>query len=125
MLKRTYLKKEGKCLSRNKKLQSKPKSTERLEEELKEREKQWNFFLEIWKERPHISEVSRLPLGNQPNSCFFDHLLEKSKYPTLKYEKWNIALVTVNEHSAKTNGFPKREHQQLINKAKEKYEQIK
>jgi hypothetical protein len=106
-------------------LQNKPKSPERLQEELLERNKQWNLFLEIWNERPHKSEISGEVLGNQPNSCFFDHLLEKSKYPDIKYEKWNIVLVTIDEHSAKTNGFPKKEHQQLINKAKAKYEKIK
>lgn len=79
------------------------------------------FFLEIWKERPHYSEVSGEYLGESPLSYHFDHLLEKSKYPSLQFEKENIALVTFEEHETKTNGRPLPKHQELINNAKTKF----
>lgn len=56
------------------------------------------FFLEIWKERPHVSEVSGTFLGHEPLSVFFHHILEKEMYPDLKYEKENIILLTLEEH---------------------------
>jgi hypothetical protein len=51
----------------------------------------------------------------------FDHLLEKSKHPELKYEKENIILVTFEEHEKKTNGFPDEKHKELIEVAKQKF----
>ena len=58
-----------------------------------------NFFLEIWKERKHYSEVSGAPLGSEALSTFFHHILPKSKYPELAYEKSNIILLTLDEHT--------------------------
>ena len=58
-----------------------------------------NFFLEIWKERKHYSEVSGDYLGKEPLSTFFHHILPKSKYPDLEYDKSNIILLTLDEHT--------------------------
>jgi hypothetical protein len=58
-----------------------------------------NFFLEIWKERKHYSEVSENYLGKEPLSTFFHHILPKSKYPDLEYDKSNIILLTLDEHT--------------------------
>ena len=58
-----------------------------------------NFFLEIWKERKHYSEVSGDYLGKEPLSTFFHHILPKSKYPELEYDKSNIILLTLDEHT--------------------------
>jgi hypothetical protein len=113
VMKRTHLKKYS------------AKKKEQWAEEKKEKEKMWNFFMEIWKERPHRSEVSDQWLGNEPLTIFFDHLLEKEKYPEIKYEKWNIALVTWSEHDAKGNGFPLPKHQQLIDEAREKWKELR
>lgn len=74
--------------------------------------------MEIWKERPHVSEVSGTPLYGEPLSIYFDHLLEKETYPQYRYEKWNIALVTWEEHDLKGKGFPLPKHQELIGRAK-------
>lgn len=86
-----------------------------------EREKMWNFFLEIWKERPHYCQITGKWLGNQPKSWHFDHLLEKSKYPELAFEKDNIILVDFEVHELKTNGFPLPKHRELIEQAKQKF----
>ena len=62
-----------------------------------------NFFLEIWKERKHYSEVSGDYLGNEPLSTFFHHILPKEKYPDEAYNKSNIILLTLPEHESVEN----------------------
>ena len=62
-----------------------------------------NFFLEIWKERKHYSEVSGTYLGSEPLSTFFHHILPKSKYPELEYDKSNIILLSLLEHESVEN----------------------
>lgn len=104
-------------------LKKKRKSPEQAALEVEESTRQWRFFSEIWSERPHYSEVSGKWLGNEINSCFFDHLLEKGtdRYAHLRYEKENILLVTPDEHAAKTNGFPLPKHKEAIEAAKIKF----
>ena len=63
------------------------------------------FFLGIWNKKQHNCENCRKWLGNEPLSYMFDHLLEKSKYPELKYEEQNIMLVCLECHDLKTRGF--------------------
>lgn len=59
-----------------------------------------NFFMEIWRKRPHVSEVSPTFLGNEPLSVFFHHILPKVKYPMAMYDEENIILLTLQEHEA-------------------------
>ncbi|MEY4335004.1 MAG: hypothetical protein RLZZ196_3754 [Bacteroidota bacterium] len=47
--------------------------------------------------------------------------IEKSTHPELRYEPDNIAIVCMDDHGCKTNGFPKEKHQELVNIAKEKF----
>ncbi len=61
------------------------------------------FFKEIWKERRHYSEVSGDYLGSEALSTFFHHILPKSKYPELQYDKSNIILLTLPEHESVEN----------------------
>ena len=75
-----------------------------------------DFFLEIWKERPHYSEISRQFLGNEPKTLYFHHLLLKSKYPEAKYDKENIVLLTAEEHS---NVHLNESRYELINRKRE------
>jgi len=84
-------------------------------------EKQWELFKEIFKERGPYSEISGDYLGKEPLSWMFDHLLNKSKYPHLRYEKDNILMVTFEEHELKTNGNPLPKHVEAIEKAREKF----
>ena len=64
---------------------------------------QWEFFYTIWKKRQHICENCSTPLGKEPLSYMFDHILEKSKYPELKFEEQNIWLLCLECHENKTN----------------------
>lgn len=97
----------------------------KTEEEKANREaeirKIWDFFKEIWDERPHRSEISGIWLGNEPLTTFFDHLLPKELYPELKFEKENIILVTPDEHADKTGGWPHPKHQEAILEAKKRF----
>lgn len=77
-----------------------------------------DFYLEIWKEREHICESCGVHLSSEPLTIYFDHLLEKSKYPELRHEKANILLVCLECHDKKTRGFPTQKHQQKINLVK-------
>ena len=63
------------------------------------------FFLRLWNKRRHVCENCGEGLGNQPFSYFFDHTLEKSKYPELKTEEENIMFLCFNCHDKKTRGF--------------------
>lgn len=57
-----------------------------------------SFFLEIWKNRPHVSEVSGEKLGKQPLTIYFHHILSKEKYPEAMYDEENIVLLSGDEH---------------------------
>lgn len=56
------------------------------------------FFLQIWKKRQHLSEVSGLPLIGEPLSVYFHHIIPKEKYPEAAFDEENIILLTLNEH---------------------------
>jgi len=57
------------------------------------------FFLGIWKKRPHRSELSNTYLGKEPMSVYFHHILPKEKYPEACFDEENIILLTLDEHS--------------------------
>ena len=67
------------------------------------------FFKEIWKERKHYSELSGIYLGDEAMSTFFHHILPKEKYPELGYDKSNIILLTLDEHTNVENDIYKYE----------------
>lgn len=58
-----------------------------------------NFFISIWNERPHYSEVSRVRLNGEPSTLYFHHILPKSKYKEVAYKRDNIILLTAEEHA--------------------------
>lgn len=64
---------------------------------------QREFFLEIWRERPHVSEVSGNPLGHEPMTFHFSHILSKGAEPAAKFDKENIMLMTLEEHQTWEN----------------------
>ena len=76
-----------------------------------------NFFLEIWKDRPHRSEVSNTSLGSEPLHVFFHHILSKGKYPEAMYDPKNIIMLTLDEHTNVENDMYKY---QVVNKRRER-----
>lgn len=55
------------------------------------------FFLEIWNERVHESEISGEML-HEPRTFHFAHILAKGGYPSFRHRKDNIVLMTFEEH---------------------------
>lgn len=68
------------------------------EREVKKTVEMQTFFLQIWKKRLHLSEVSGLPLVGEPLSIYFHHILPKEKYPQAALDEENIILLTWLEH---------------------------
>jgi len=67
------------------------------------------LFLEIWNERPHVSELTGkklLPLGHKLWFSQFLHVLSKGTYSELRLCKENIMLALPNEHE-KQETYPK------------------
>ena len=80
-----------------------------------------NFLYPIWNRRLHYCESCGEWLGNEPLSYHFDHTLEKSKYPELKYEEDNIMLLCLQCHDKKTRGFMNEKITERIRILKKKY----
>ena len=74
------------------------------------------FFLSIWKKRPHRSEVSGEYLGSEALSTYFHHILPKEKYPEACLDEENIVILSLIEHSNVENDMYKYEE---INKQRE------
>ncbi len=74
------------------------------------------FFIDIWKTRPHKSEVSGTYLGKEPMSTYFHHILPKSKYPEARLDEENIILLTLEEHDNVENDIYRYEE---VNKRRE------
>jgi 5-methylcytosine-specific restriction endonuclease McrA len=81
-----------------------------------------DFFISIWKKREHRCENCNTYLGTEPLSYMFDHVLEKSKYPDLKYEEENICILCLNCHSNKTNCKLSDFMKEKIKKVKERFQ---
>jgi hypothetical protein len=109
-------KKEFPRIGRNKLI----KATKEFKESGDEPNKMHEFFLSIWKEREHRSQLSGEWLGNEALSLFFHHLLPWRKYPQIKYEKEWIILLTPDEHR---NVEDNKTRYELINKRVEELKQ--
>lgn len=92
MIRKTPLKRGGP-------IKRKPPTKEQTDKKKEEAGKMWEFFLSVWESRPHKSYVSEKTLGNEPKSYYFHHILPSRKYPEAKYDKANIVLLTLDEHS--------------------------
>ena len=80
-------------------LKRKKKTQEELNNIKTSIDKRNNFFLSIWNERPHKSEIDGTYLGNNPLTIYFHHVLSKKKYPEFEYYKKNIILLTGDQHA--------------------------
>ena len=116
MSNRCFLHKQKKPLQTNTGLRRHPK-----EKQVEDIQKRDAFFLGLWKKRVHVCENCGERLGDQPFSYFFDHTLEKSKYPELKEEEENIMLLCFECHDKKTRGFITEIIRKRIEYLKEKY----
>lgn len=62
--------------------------------------KDWEFYLEIWDERDHVCFETDMYLGDEPQTLFFHHVLEKGirRYKQYRHCKWNIILISWQVH---------------------------
>lgn len=77
----------------------------------------YKLFLEIWNERPHVSEISGRPLLYPQHPQWhwqFAHILGKGAYPAFKFKKENIMLMLPEEHEKQESFVTYREkHEEL------------
>ena len=84
------------------------------------------FFLRVWRKRPHHSEISMDYLGKEPLTVFFHHILPKEKYPEAMFDEENIILLTLEEHDAVEKDMYKYEEVNLRReKLKSKYDETR
>lgn len=57
------------------------------------------MFVKIWNEREHKCAISNKPLGNEPLSYYFHHILEKRNYEHFALCKWNIIILNYEVHN--------------------------
>jgi len=92
---------------------------DKSDEEIRKISELQQFFLQIWrKSNVHTCENCGKWLGKEPLSYMFDHVLEKSKYPELKYEEENIMLLCLECHDNKTR-------ENLTDLVREKIEKVR
>jgi len=89
-------------------------------------ERMWKLFDEHWKLKGEgliyrMCESCQDSIWGENKSLYHDHLLEKSRYPELKYEMDNLALVCTECHTKKTAGSPTEKHRGLIEQAKKRF----
>jgi hypothetical protein len=93
--------KTASSLKKKRFLKPRKKTDKEKAEKKRTTEEMWNFFLEIWSERPHYCEVTSKFLGSVPLTTMFHHILPKqdSCFPQYKLCKWNIALLHPDVHA--------------------------
>lgn len=84
------------------------------------------FFSYAWKKKTEYCQCGcgrRLP--KELNTSNMDHLLDKSKYPELKFSISNIFYCHSECHACKTNGHARIKHGEKIKWALENYDTLK
>lgn len=56
-----------------------------------------DFFMEIWIEREHVSQISGEPIEEFNIMCFA-HVVNKNSYPEYKFSKEAVVLMLPREH---------------------------
>lgn len=115
-------KKEGCFYHKPKKpLRASAKTVEQMEENSRETQKMWDLFTHLWNRLParKYCWACKAPIWGENLSIYWDHLLEKSSFPELKFEEQNLFFCCPDCHTRKGNGFPHIVHKQAIEKAKE------
>lgn len=81
------------------------------------------LFQEIWDAQsiPRRCWACNAKIWGPISTVYFDHLLEKSVYAWLKYEKENIFFCCGDCHTKKGDGAPHPVHAQAIEEAKKRF----
>ena len=98
------------------------KQKEKNVEKRKNTEILHNWFNILWEKLPKnkLCSICNTPIFGSNLSIYWDHLLEKNKYPELALNEDNILFVCGTCHTLKTNGNPLPKHKELIEEAKRK-----
>jgi len=125
MIRRTPLKRKpipytGSTLKR-KSIKKKPLTEEQIQEQKLQRDKDWQFYKEIWEEREHRCTICSDKIYGELKSLYMDHIVEKSVRPELRYEKGNIAILCQHCHCKKTDGVIGEKYRDIIEETKRKY----
>lgn len=82
-----------------------------------------NWFEMLWKKLPldKFCTICNKPILGENLSVYWDHLLEKHKYPELALNEENICFCCMECHALKTGGNPRPKHKELIEQAKSKF----
>ena len=103
-------------------IKRKIKTEQQKEKSRVEKEKMWNMFIEIW---DSLLEKKCWQcgawLGREPKSYMFDHAIDKSIRPELKYTIENIFICCLDCHDLKSRGFPGDKHKKFIEAVKNKF----
>lgn len=84
------------------------------------------FLRGLWNQiQIHKCENCSAPLGNKYKKWFADHILEKSKYPELRYEEFDIWWLCLICHRNKTDMNLSQIMVDKINQTIKYYEQLK
>jgi hypothetical protein len=75
-----------------------PKKRKPIRKKAKNNPGWWDVALEIWATRPHICEVCRRKLGDEPIPIYFSHLLPRGSYRKYKRDPRNIVLKCRDHH---------------------------
>lgn len=119
MRKLVGLKRTGGLKSTSLKRVSEKKKSEDPQIKKDQQDKDREFYMSIWNERGPKCESCDCPLfTNEPTSANMDHLMPKSKFPELRYEKENILVVCLACHTNREGGFPRPRHLEAIERAK-------
>lgn len=126
MIKRTPLKRKpilntGTGTLKRKSIKKRPPTEEKIEEQKLQRDKDWQFYQEIWDEREHRCTICSDKIYGELKSLYIDHIIEKSIRPELRYEKGNIAILCQHCHCKKTDGIIREKYRDIIEETKRKY----
>lgn len=75
-----------------------PKKRKPIRKRAKNNPGWWDIALEIWAIRPHVCEVCRRELGDEPIPIYFSHLLPRGSYSKYKRDPGNIILKCAAHH---------------------------
>jgi hypothetical protein len=86
-----------------------------------ETEEQWKLFQELWAKLPVPRKCWSCdkPVYGTNKPLYWDHLLEKNKYPDLRLEPKNLFFCCGDCHQKKNMGWPTAKHKEAIEQAKQ------
>ncbi len=98
----SYIFSKGRCRDCAGKSYAKPKQTP-IKKSFPKPTGELALFQAIWLSRPHVCEVTGIPIKDFSVHCFM-HVLSKKAYPKFRLNHRNILLVAPNVHHEYDNG---------------------